>query len=171
MLSFQYKHRLTVFSCVCCSTYPIVNPQTTNPCGHSICGHCSDILKKQANDKCHKCRQPRIGFYRNIFAERLLEKVKVKWKGCSEDINVNDVTGHVRHCPEVEVECSLCGQRMKRKGEDDHKDACPKGEITCDCGMKMKREEEGSHTDTCRLTKVHCPPGCGVMVERYNISI
>lgn len=154
----------------------MVNAQTSNPCGHSICGHCSEELKKKGNKTCHKCRQQRIGFCRNIFAEQLLEKIKVKCNGCSEQVAVNDVAVHVRQCTEVEIECDLCKHTMKRSEEERHQETCPKGEVKCKCGLKLKREEEELHKETmCNMTKVPCPLGCELMVERYggnrNLSV
>ena len=150
----------------------MVNAKTLNPCGHSICGHCSEALQKQGKNNCHKCRQQRIGFFRNPFAEQLLEKIKVKCKRCSDQVAVNDVSNHVRHCPEVKVECDLCKDTLKQGEEERHKETCPKGEVRCKCGAKMRREEEDLHNASIwAMTKVHCPLGCEAMIERYGGSI
>ena len=162
------RHDLKIFCDVYFSTYPLVNPQSSNPCGHTICGTCADYCTIHGSNKCHMCRQLRIGFCRNMFAERMLEKVEARCKGCNAKVLVQNVLTHARQCPDIEPECTLCYQRMRRRDEKDHRDACPKEEVTCECGFKLKREEEASHkSDACRLAEVNCPLCCGTIIKRY----
>ena len=79
-----------------------------------------------------------------MFAEQMLEKVEARCKAgkeCKAKVLVKNVLIHARQCPDIELECTLCYQRMRGRDEQDHRDACPKGEVTCDCGVKLQREE------------------------------
>ena len=63
------------------------------------------------------CRQPRLGFCRNIFAEQLLGNVKATCKGCSQELALNEVETHVtKDGGEIEVPRGQCQASIKRKG-------------------------------------------------------
>lgn len=164
---FLSKQAFLEFSfLICCSTYPMVNPQITNPCGHALCGHCADRLSGGSRT-CHMCRQPRTGFCRNIFAEQLLANVKVKCKSCNEDVPLNVAQQHVTvHCQEMEINCTQCQASIKRKEADVHNSSCPKGEIICECGFKMCRGDGEQHQKDCKMADVDCRLGCGATIKR-----
>ena len=103
------------------STYPIFSPQITNPCGHPICGHCADQLEKNGSQKCHMCRQPRMGFCRNIFAEQLLVNVKATCRGSRQELRLNEAQNHItKDCMEIEIPCRQCQALIKRKDNTVH---------------------------------------------------
>ena len=99
------------------STYPMVDPQIANPCGHPVCGHCADQLVKNGVKNCHICRQPRLGFNcRNIFVQQLLGNVKATCKSCSQEVALNEVeTPVTKDCGEIEVPCGQCQASIKRR--------------------------------------------------------
>ena len=61
-------------------------------------------------------------------------------QGCKAKVLVENVLTHARQYRDIELECTLCYKRMRRRDEQDHRDACPKEEVTCDCGVKLQRE-------------------------------
>ena len=149
------------------STYPMVNPQIANPCGHPVCGHCADQLVKNGVKNCHMCRQPRLGFCRNIFAEELLGNVKATCKGCSQELALNEVETHAtKDCGEIEVPCEQCQASIKRKDNTVHHGSCPKSKITCRCSLQIFRQDQEQHREVCRLAEVQCRLGCGSTVQR-----
>lgn len=149
------------------STYPMVSPQITNPCGHPICGHCADQLEKNGSQNCHMCRQPRMGFCRNIFAEQLLVNVKATCRGCRQELRLNEAQNHItKDCMEIEIPCGQCQAPIKRKDNTVHSESCPKAKITCRCSLKIYRQDQEQHRDVCRLAEVQCRLRCGSLVQR-----
>ena len=147
--------------------YPIVSPPITNPCGHPICGHCVDQLVKKGLQNCHMCRQPRLGFCHNIFAEQLLVNVKATCKGCRQELTLNEIQNHVtKDCMEIEVPCGQCQASIKRQDNTVHNGSCPKTKITCRCSLKFYRQDQEQHREVCSLAEVQCPLRCGSTVER-----
>ena len=141
------------------------SPQITNPCGHPICGHCTDQLEKNVSQNCHMCRQPRMGFCRNIFAEQLLVNVKATCRGCREELRLNEVQNHItKDCMEIEMLWGQCQAPIKQKDYPVHSESCPKAKITCQCSLKIYRQEQ--HREVCRLAEVRCLLRCGSFVER-----
>ena len=149
------------------STYPMVSPQITNPCGHPICGHRADQLEKNGSRNCHMCRQPRMGFCRNIFAEQLLVNVKATCRGCRQELRLNEAQNHInKDCMEIEIPCGQCQAPIKRKDNTVHSESCPKAKITCRCSLKIYRQDQEQHREVCGLAEVQCRLRCGSFVQR-----
>ena len=129
--------------------------------------HCADQLVKNGMTNCHMCRQPRLGFCRNIFAEQLLGNVKATCKGCSQELVLNEVETHVtKDCVEIEVPCEQCQASTKQKDNTVHHGSCPKSKITCRCSLKIFRQDQEQHREVCRLTEVQCRLGSGSTSQR-----
>ena len=73
------------------------------------------------------CRQPRLRFCHNIFAEQLLGNVKATCKGCSQELVLNEVETHVtKDSGEIDVPCKQCQASIKQKDNTVHHGSCPK---------------------------------------------
>ena len=129
--------------------------------------HCADQLVKNGVKNCHMCRQPRLGFCRNIFAEQVLGNVKATYKGCSQELALNEVETHVtKDCGEIEVPCEQCQASIKRKDNTVHHGSCPKSKITCRCSLQIFRQDQEQHREVCRLAEVQCRLGGGSTGQR-----
>ena len=146
----------------------VLDAEIATPCGHTVCGSCTDTLKKSSNTSCAMCRQPVAMFCRNIFASKLLANVKCECLACNSQLNLDSETEHVKTCKEMEIKCSLCAQQIKRDDELAHSEVCPMRRITCVCGQIVTYREQNAHKENmCEFTKVGCPLKCEEMVERY----
>lgn len=152
------------------STYPMVNPRVTIPCGHALCGHCAERLARDGPNTCHMCRQPRTSFCRNIFAEQWLARETAKCRRCNEDVALHAVQHHVDvECKEILTTCTHC-EASKRGEAETHHVRWPNVQITCGCGLNIRRVDQENHTEECKLAEAHCPLGCGATTNRYEIS-
>ena len=79
-------------------------------------------LEENASRNCHMCREPRIRFCRNIFAEQLLAGVKATCKGCNNDVPLSEIQQHVTVlCQEMQEKCAQCQTCVKRSETHAHK--------------------------------------------------
>jgi len=69
--------------------------------------------------------------YRNIFASKVLAKVKCESLAYKAEFNLN--------CTEIEVGCSLWSEEIKLGDKLAHSQECPMREVTCEYGKKLKK--------------------------------
>ena len=88
---------MTLFFFTSNSTKPVLDAQIAMKCGHTFCGFCVDTMKSQSvNVSCAICRQPVMMFCRNIFASKVLAKVKCECLACKAEFNLDTAKQHVR---------------------------------------------------------------------------
>ncbi|XP_068747135.1 TNF receptor-associated factor 5-like [Montipora capricornis] len=156
------------FMCDVC-TKPVVLPQMATPCGHSFCGFCVNELGKTVRPiSCPMCRQRVDQFCKNIFACKVLSTFQEECLDCNATFTLDMAKDHVNNCPQMEMICSHCNQKVKRGDTALHSDRCVMKEVNCVCGMQVKQKDMNSHKeDSCSWKKISCPLNCKIMIERY----
>ena len=119
----------------------MVNPKSS--CGHTVCGYCADRFSAQQGslNKCYMCKK-----IRKSFAEQMLEKIEVKCKGCGTNVFLDQVEAHVKGCTEIEVQCTLSKEIMRRREKEADKETRAQEDIVCACGIRFKRETTNIHS-------------------------
>ena len=80
-------------------------------------------------------------------------------------MKLDSAKDHVWRCPEVEVVCLLCSEKLQSKHQGGHD--CPMREIVCNCGEKFHKKDDEHHQHLCSFKEIECPFDCGEVVERY----
>ena len=156
-----------------CSTKPVVLAQMATPCGHSFCGFCVDELGKTVRPiSCPMCRQRVDRFCKNIFACKALSTFQGECLGCNATFTLDMAKDHVNNCPQMEMICSHCKEKVKRGDTSLHSDQCVMKQVNCVCGMKVKRKDMDAHKEeSCSWKKISCPLNCKDMIERFVLFL
>ncbi|XP_015773133.1 PREDICTED: TNF receptor-associated factor family protein DDB_G0277243-like [Acropora digitifera] len=117
---------------------------------------------------CAMCRQLVVKFCRNIFANKVLATIQGKCLVCNNEFDLGTAKDHVKHCPQMEMTCSLCKETIKRIDQLVHANACPMKEITCACGEIFPQKNLDEHKElSCSFKRIDCPLNCQDSVQRY----
>ena len=85
-------------------------------------------------------------------------KLTFKCEGCDVKLNVNEMSEHVKTCPEVDVLCE-CEKLIKRKALQIHLKVCKMVhmKINCDfCNGAMPKHQLQNHLEVCSKVKINC---------------
>ena len=75
---------------------------------------------------------------------------------------------HVNNCPEMEMICSHCNEKVKRGDTALHSDRCVMKEVNCICRIHVRQKDMDAHKeDSCSWKKISCPLNCKNMIERF----
>ena len=153
-----------------CSAKPVIDAQVATPCGHTFCGYYVEMFQQTAGPiPCAMCRQLVVKFCRNIFANKVLATIQGKCLVCNDEFDLGTAKDHVKHCPQMEMTCSLCKETIKRIDQLVHANACPMKE-TCACGEIFPQKNQDEHKElSCSFKRIDCPLNCQDSVQRYLI--
>lgn len=96
----------------------------------------------------------------------MLEKIEVKCKGCGTNVFLDQVEAHVKGSTEIEVQCTLSKEIMRRREKEADKETRAQEDIVCACGIRFKRAEASHECYTCSLKEIECPLTCGESTKR-----
>ena len=77
---------------------------------------------------------------------------------CSRDFKPDEISSHVEICPEKEIECDKCSQKMRLKESLEHRNECSDEIKAClrKCGFEGKR----------KFSKLHFDNGCPLLLQK-----
>lgn len=148
-------------------------------------GHCEDTLntlryadrikelKGPANPHngvrpipCKTCGQPIFIGDRHVCKRQL-----AVCPHCRQDVDKQDLDGHVAECKESPIRCQYCNERMLRGELVGHSRRCARAPIRCGaCGATVPRQLMDRHTQQeCAEAKVKCRY-CGCVQSRQVLA-
>ena len=142
-----------------------------SPCGHSLCGVCTQELEKSGrNSQCAVCNTPGVSYYPNVVVRNLVRRHKFKCNHCAESDALEHVKRHLDACDKVIIECRDCRFKATRGEVKNH--VCPDELILCDCEERVKRKDLPEHkSGLCAREDIQCLLSCGQKVPRSVKSI
>lgn len=163
------------------------DPYQATCCGYSYCRTCIERVRS-GSKACPTCNSTNFDIFPDKRLHKSLYGFKVwcnnKKHGCNWSGELRDLTSHANTepthdrrligCDFVELECSLCHERIQRAKLKTHEAKnCLFRQYTCEYCEKYTSNYTDVvkvHQPECPYQLVPCPNKCGQKVQRQNLS-